>query len=412
MKGEEMYPTGGMRPLSQSIRTLLLFSLAVGRSLYAGYEIADITDASDNDFRGYTRVYLDDGENPIEESEWEDFIPPEGYLKNSPRNPEFNAENTFGSPGMPAGEVIIENIGTDGSGAAYTWKFIAQIQSAMWGDHADLPFPTNPYRSASVVVKPPEGTIKFSSNEKNQEMIFWATEGDIPGGKPIKRYFITDQWGNKYIMGASGAPTDAELDDYFGRAVLPVGWTKSFGDLDETLHLLPAYGAGDQAHFNIFRESGDNTYFQIEWGESGESIASHIAGMAIWGGKESDTIRGRAGDDNLIHGAEGDDLIFALGQNDTIFGDAGVDTVVFAGNFTDYTLLWYANGGEEMILGGFGLEKTLYSIEWLQFDDQTIATESIPEPGVVWLIAGAGVILSGRMVRRRFPRIAEFAKIV
>ncbi len=388
-----------MNPFSPSIRTLLLLSLAVGHSLHAGYEIADITEASDNDFRGYTRVYLNDGTNPIEESEWVSFVPPDDYLKNSPRNPEFNAEHTFSSPGKPEGEVIIANIGTDGSGAAYTWKFIAQIQSAMWGDYSALPFPTNPYHSASFVVTPPDRTIKFSSNEKNQEMIFWATEGDIPGGTLIKRYYITDQWGNKYIMGASGAPTDAELDDYFERAVLPVGWTKSTGYLDETLHLLPAYGAGDQAHFNLFRESGDNTFFQIEWGASGESIASQIAGMAIWGGKESDTILGRAGDDNLIHGAEGDDVIFALGQNDSIFGDAGEDTVVLGGDFADYTLLWYANGGDELILEGFGFQKSLYSIEWLRFEDQTIATAAIPEPNMWALLAGGVAALA--FVRRR-----------
>ena len=391
-----------MKSLSPStIRAMLFLSLAASHSLHAGYEIADLTDASENNYRGYTRVYLNDGVNPIEEGEWDAFTPPDGFLKNSPRNPEFNAENTFSSPGKPAGEVNIVDIGTDGSGAPYTWKFIAQIQSAMWGDYAALPFPTNPYRSASVVVTPPDRTIKFSSNEKNQEMIFWAREGNLPGGALIKRYYITDQWGNKYIMGASGAPTDAELDDYFERSVLPEGWTKSTGYLDETLHLLPAYGAGDQAHYNLFRESGDNTFFQIEWSATGESIASQIAGMPIWGGKGSDTILGRAGDDNLIHGADGDDVIFTLGMNDMIYGDSGEDTVVFNGDFSDYTLLWHAHEGQELILEGFGFQKSLYSIEWLQFEDQTIGTAAIPEPGVVWLLAGVGVLLSGRAVCRR-----------
>ncbi len=383
------------------LRTLVLISLATSHSLYAGYEIADITNASDNDYRGYTRVYLNDGDNPIDESEWETFTPPDGYLKNSPRNPEFNAEHTFGSPGKPAGEVVIASIGSDGGGEPYTWKFIAQIQSAMWGDFSALPFPTNPYRSASVVVTPPARTIKFSSNEKNQEMIFWAREGNVAEGALIKRYYITDAWGNKYIMGASGAPTDADLDTYFANAVLPDGWTKSTGYLSETLHVLPAYGAGDQAHFNIFRESGDNTFFQIEWAESGESIAAQIAGMPIWGGKSSDIIRGRAGDDNLIHGAEGDDVIFALGQNDAIYGDLGEDTVVLGGFLSDYTVLWHANGGQELFLEGFGFQKSLYSIEWLQFEDQTISTAAVPEPGLLALVCGAGLLFGVRARRRR-----------
>jgi len=389
---------------------LLLFALAAGRPLHAGYEIADVTEASENDYRGYTRVYLNYGDNPIEESEWEPFVPPQGYLKNSPRNGQFDDEETFGSPGKPAGEVVVVNIGEDANEVPYTWKFIAQIQSAMWGDFSDVDLPDlpvpidplNPYAVAAVVVTPPGGAIKFSSNEKNQDMIFWATEGDVPGGTPIKRYFITDEWGNKYIMGASGAPTDAQLDEYVGKAVLPnENWIASTGFFNETVHVLPAYGAGDQAHFNLFRDSGDNTYFQIEWSESGEGIASHIVDMPIWGGKSSDRILGRAGDDNLIHGAEGDDVIHLLGENDLVYGDAGMDTAVFTGAFTDYTLLFYANGGQELILEGLGVQKSLFSIESLQFEDRTIMAAAVPEPGALGLLAGVGLILSAGAFRRR-----------
>ncbi len=398
---EEFYPIGRMKSsLFTCARLLFLLSLAAGGNVQAGYEIADTTDASDNDYRGYMRVYLDYGSNPIESDEWETFGPPEGYLKNSPRNPEFNAENTMSSPGKPSGEVVIAEIGADANDVPYTWKFIAQIQSAMWGDYSELPFPANPYRSASVIITPPDHTIKFSSNEKNQEMIFWATEGNVPGATAIKRYFITDQWGNTYIMGASGAPTDAELDDYFDQAVLPTGWTKSTGFLTETLHVLPAYGRGDQAHYNLFRESGDNTFFQITWSASGEGIATQIAGMPIWGGATSDTLLGRVGDDNVIHGAEGDDHIILRGQNDWIYGDAGIDTVVFDGLFSDYSLLSYAAGGSELLLEGFGYQKYLYDVEWLQFNDVTLSAAAIPEPSAVWLLVGAGGLLWGFGKRR------------
>lgn len=369
-------------------RTLSLsLCLAACHGLQAGYEIADLTQAYQDGFRGYTRVYLDYGANPITSAEWPTYTPSPGYIKNTPRNPEFNAENTFSSPGLSDGQVDVVTI--DG----YTWKFIAQIQSAMWPyDSSLFPETLNAYQAAFATTTPPAGTIKFSSNEKNQEMIFWAREGNSSEGAPILRYFITDQWGNKYIMGASGAATDEEIPASFASTVLPEGWTKSTGYLDETLSLMPAYSSGGQAHYNIFRESGDNTFFQIEWGESGHGIAQQIAGMPIWGGATNDQIIGRAGDDNLIFGAEGDDLIFSLGQNDIIHGDAGIDTVVFGGNFSDYSILSYANDGAELTLWGFGYQKHLFDVEFLRFDDQTIATSSVPEPSVFALLAGGAFL--------------------
>ncbi len=373
--------------------TLLL--LLPDLSAQAGYEIADLTDAWRDGFRGYTRVYLDDGDHRITSQEWDTFEAPTGYLKNSPRNPEFNAENTFSSPGKPAPEVEMVEIG------GYTWKFIAQIQSAMWPYNTELfPETVNAYQAAFATITPPPGVIKFSSNEKNQEMIFWAREGNQPEGAPILRFFITDEWGNQYIMGASGAETDGEIPASFASTVLPVGWTKSTGYLDETLHLMPAYGAGHQAHYNLFRESGDNTFFQYGWGESGGSIAAQIAGMPIWGGATSDRILGRAGDNNLIHGAEGDDVIILLGNHDTIYGDAGIDTVVFQGNFSDYHLLEYADGGAYLLLSGFGFEKRLFDVEFLQFDDLTMSTAAVPEPAAAVLLLVVSGIYLGRRLRR------------
>lgn len=366
-----------------------LTAIFIGLSAHAAFEIADVTDVG-FDFRGYTRVYIAYGDNPITEEEWQNYSPSLGYIKNTPRNGEFNDENTFSSPGLPAPDVQIVTI--DG----YTWKFIAQTQSAMHPySHEIFPDTLNAYQAAFATTTPPLGAIKFSSNEKNQEMIFWARENNDPEGAPILRFYITDQWGNRYIMGASGAETDEDIPASFAAAVLPEGWTKSTGYLDETLSLMPAYGAGNQAHYNLFRESSDNTFFQIEWGESGHSIAEQIPGMPIWGGATSDLIYGRADDDNLIHGAQGDDTIIVLGLNDIIFGDDGVDTAVLLGNFAAYTVELYALNGAELILSGFGNTKTFYDVEFLQFDDLLIATSAIPEPasfilvlaGVAWSIA-------------------------
>lgn len=369
-------------------------ALALCLPARAAYEIADISSVG-IDFQGYTKVYLDSGTNPIDsQEEWDNYTPPPGFLKNTPRNAEFNDEQTLSSPGLPVGQVTPY---TDNSG--YTWKFIAQTQSAMWPYASG----TNPYEQAAYTVTPPAGTLKYSSNEKNQIMTFFATQGDDPSGLPIQRYFITDQWGNQYIMGTTAVPNDADIPASFAASVLPSGWTKSTGFLDATLHLAPAYGAGNLAHFNLFRESADNTFFQFSWSSSGNTLANQIVDMPIWGGPVSDTIRGRAGDDNLVHGAEGDDTIHALGLNDTLYGDAGIDTVVLAGGFGEYALVSYANDGALLVLSRDGLTKTINDAEFLQFDDATISTAAVPEPGTFSLLATglAGLASGGFSIWRR-----------
>ena len=162
--------------------SLLLIGVTITSApLHAAFEIADVNDADLDNYRGYTRVYLDYGDNPITADEWATYTPSDGYVKNTPRNSEFNAENTLSSPGMPAPNIDVVTI--DG----YTWKFIAQTQSAMWPySQAVFPNAENAYQAAYATTTPPAGTIKFSSNEKNQQMIFWAREGDSPEGNPIQ----------------------------------------------------------------------------------------------------------------------------------------------------------------------------------------------------------------------------------
>lgn len=371
----------------------------VAPSLQAGFEIAYVAEAPENNWQGYTKVYIDSGDNPIDAEEWEAFVPPPGYFKNTPRNAEFNAENTFTSPGLPY--VQIDAIGTDPEGEGYTWMFVAQTQSAMWPyNHELFPGTTNAYEAAALVTTPPPGAIKFSSNEKNQEMIFWARENNAPDGAPILRYFITDEWGNRYIMGATGSATDEGTYEAFWDSVLPnENWVKSEGFLEETLNLFPAYSSDGQAHYNLFRDSADNTFFQIEWGGSGNGIAAQIEDMPLWAGATNDTILGRAGDDNLIHGAQGNDTIFAQGNNDSIYGDDGVDTVVLQGIFSDYSVVSWTEGGVELGLSGFGSTKYFYDVEYLQFDNGTIATSAVPEPAAALL--GVIAVILGAVFRRR-----------
>jgi hypothetical protein len=157
--GSAPMPPGFPRRL---IRLALLLGLGTAPAR-AAYEIADLSGVG-ADFTGYTKVYIAYGSNPITTDEqWAAYTQPDGFIKNTERNGEFNAETTFSSPGQSAPDITLY---TDPSG--YTWKFIAQTQSAMWPYTSG----TNPYQQAATATTPPAGEVKYTSNEKNQQMIF------------------------------------------------------------------------------------------------------------------------------------------------------------------------------------------------------------------------------------------------
>jgi Ca2+-binding RTX toxin-like protein len=79
------------------------------------------------------------------------------------------------------------------------------------------------------------------------------------------------------------------------------------------------------------------------------------------GGSGHDTIRGNQAN-NLLRGNAG---------NDTLHGEGGIDTAVFAGLAASYTLTWL--GGTSFTVAGADGTDTITDIEFLQFDDETVA---------------------------------------
>jgi len=109
----------------------------------------------------------------------------------------------------------------------------------------------------------------------------------------------------------------------------------------------------------------------------GTAIDTFIGGAAadtVTANNDGDTIYGGAGNDTLT-GGTGDDTLDGGGGNDTLDGGAGTNTAVFSGARASYTI---TPSGKSLIVSGPDGTDTLSNIEFLKFDDQTIAAPAPP----------------------------------
>lgn len=296
-----------------------------------GFEIADFRKLG-SDLTGELVVYIETGPNPISEEAWASYSPDPGWMLNTPRGAQFNVLNVLGSPYLPTGEFTYY---TDQSG--YTWKAVAAVQNRVYPfhaeDYADFSPPlTTSAQAAYALSTPLPGTIQYNSNDKNHENIYYTENAD---GTPRLQYYVTDPWGNVYILKSVNAANDTteKVAAAVDAAVLPEGWVKSSGYLENDTAYMPIY-SGDLAHANEFRDSADSAWMQIEWGTSGITLASVIGdGMPIWGGNESGMVMGTDAADE-IHGGDGADVIYGLNGDDRIWSDTG-DNVISGGAGAD-----------------------------------------------------------------------------
>lgn len=350
-----------------------------------GLEIADLRGLG-ADYMGQMVVYLAAGDNPITDAEWATYTPDPGFILNTPRKPLFDVLNVLGSPYQPAG--VFTYI-TDTSG--FTWQAVAAVENRIYlFDAKDYPGYnpplTNSAQAGYAVLTPLPGTIQYNSNDKNHENIFHAKDS---GGNPQLQHYVTDPWGNVYILKSVNLANDTpeKVAAAVAAAVLPKGWVKSSGYLNKDKTYLPTY-SGDVAHANEFRDSADSAWMQIKWGKSGTTLAAVIGdGLDIWGGNSDDLLLGTP-DDDTMHGGAGHDELRGKQGGDTITGDNGKDTIkgksgkdaLFGGNGTDELRggrgADQLNGGrgDDTLKGGRGGDTFVY-------DDITMGKDQILDFG-------------------------------
>jgi hypothetical protein len=348
--------------------------------LEEAHEIINIGNVLMGDPELPVSTYKSGGTNPVPDELWPEYTLDLPYIKNTTRNLQFNESLFIASPGEPIGTTTYVSTSDE-----YTWAAMSTAINAMWPyrpeDYTDPASQINAYYAGNFTETPPEGVVKVTTNFKAQDMKFWANENGArsgtPGAVPLDRYFVEDQWGNLYVMHASGKLNAEDVADAFVAAVLPAGWTKSVRQLKKDLILYPAQGSDGSFHYLVFRDSADNTYHQVGWSGRG-SLQAQVDGMPIWGGQRADTVSGDADGirSDLIHGAAGNDLIRPGYGTDDVWCDAGVDTVVLDGRKSQWEVVKHTDSTTYELSGPAGI-KTIHACELLQFDDAQTAVATL-----------------------------------
>jgi Ca2+-binding RTX toxin-like protein len=111
---------------------------------------------------------------------------------------------------------------------------------------------------------------------------------------------------------------------------------------------------------------------------------------AALSGVKSDTSLIEAGvlrGNDVINGSTGNDILYGGIGNDVINGGGGIDTAVYMGNRSDYTIFRNTDGSTSVVDKNLSVNDgtdTLYNVTYLQFMDQTVVVKSLaPPPAVV-----------------------------
>lgn len=333
-----------------------------------GLEIADLTQVGAN-FQGYTYVYISYPPNPISPSAFETWSQ-HGWIQNTPRHPVFNYQRLLGSPDSTEESLTLY---TDDYG--YTWGYIAQIQNADWPFHPSYyppPKPKSAWQAGATVINTPDGVVKYSYINKNQLYIYQAINPDTH--QAIICYFLTDEWGNEYIMKSSNKENDTpeKILSAFQSAVLPSGWGKSIGYLPQNFYGYPIQNNLTQAYQDL-RDSRDNAYTQIVWGKKGKSVPQQIGyPMPIYASNKGALVKGNKEGSSLMYGGISNDQFYPAAGGNMINGGYGTNGVFYRGNMNQYTIK--RDGLTTYVKRKHAPFDTLTDIQYLHFTDKTIRT--------------------------------------
>lgn len=191
-------------------------------------------------------VYASGGDNPMTYDEFITYSSPVGkWSLNSPRNLKFESNCFFKSPTIPSDctDDCVDIINVKALNDT-TWAALALNVCGGYFPSGD----TNITLGAA-----PEQEILVTPISKCQNMTFAAGP----------QYVLKDQYGNSYIMHASGANTTEGTAEAVASAVLPAGWSIAQETLDEDFTIYPDMDEQGNCYYTIARDSSDNSYHMI-----------------------------------------------------------------------------------------------------------------------------------------------------
>lgn len=191
-------------------------------------------------------IYASGGDNPMTYDEFITYSSPVGkWSLNTPRNLQFESNCFFKSPTTP----------TDCTDECIEYISVKALNDTTWGSLAlNVCVGYFPSGDTDVALGPaPEGQVLVSPISKCQNMTFAAGP----------QYVMTDQYGNSYIMHASGANTTDGVADAVQSAVLPDGWSIAQETLEEDFTIYPDMDEQGNCYYTVVRDSADNSYHMI-----------------------------------------------------------------------------------------------------------------------------------------------------
>jgi len=156
-----------------------------------------------------------------------------------------------------------------------------------------------------------------------------------------------------------------------------IGFYSSFNSADNIQTISATYNGTSYNNVTLAGSDGWNTLDfsattfigidTIDAGAGHDNITGSIGDDIIKGGLDRNVLRGNDGNDRLIVTDDSD--------KDDIWGDAGVDTAVFSGAYSDYTLD-FSNSAYVVVTQDASTDVVAWvhdSTEFIEFNDKTIA---------------------------------------
>jgi Ca2+-binding RTX toxin-like protein len=208
--------------------------------------------------------------------------------------------------------------------------------------------------------------------ESGNDYLFGGSENDwLDGGAGNDRLFggsgddtLIGGEGNDTLAGGSGIDTAS-----YETAQAPV-----IVSLQST-----SLGAGQDKFNSIENLRGSNHGDWLE-GDSGDNRIDGLDGDDILSGFDGNDVLVGGNGNNRMNGGLGDDIFDAHQGNNFIFGEAGFDTILLSGTFTDWTLNYLYDSAEgtayceitQSVDGGATVANIVSKVEQIIFDDGTI----------------------------------------